>query len=622
MEELNLSFEIKSIDEDEPGSFTGFASVYGNEDLHGDVVEKGAFDRTLKHNDKVTLLWQHDPREPVGSGTLRDTEKGLVIEGSLNLDIELGKRAHSHLKREEIKGLSIGYDALEVDWKEDTRILKEIRLWEVSLVTFPANPKAGVTNVKSALPFQDLDFVSDDHSWDEDGAVSRLDKYFSDSSDREYKKAFLWFAGGDPKDIDNYSLPIADVVDGELKAVPEAIEIAANSLRDVDVDVNIPDNEKTRVTSHLNRYFDKMGLESPFKSSSVIMSDPKYERLLRKLISQTSLKNVDARSSNDSDSLTDSDVVLLNSAIHELKRLLETVDFDNKDAGEFDTKALSEARTPTFEGTESSSWGDVGLTWGDFWAGYVNNTDADGDPGDPPSWDEAPETAKSWVANRTLVGEASASTFDEARQFPVVNPSTDNLNEGGLDAANSRAPQSDLPSGTQESIQSKAVNLLEEHFDREIEESSAGEPEEGKNDIDDVIGSVEDWLEDRETKEESSANYPDDLFELIDNELENKEDVLEDERFDWVREKTTPDVGTFKDISDKLEISMTDLVISTFESGFVIEDEELEELGFEFDSEEGKDGPSPDDTKDNDSETLHSLLDDVEKFVHERVEGD
>lgn len=138
------------------GTFSGYGSVFGNLDSYGDIVAAGAFDESLKqHKSEGTLpalLWQHDPTKPIGVYTeMREDDHGLWVEGKLSLDTQLGKEAHSLLKDGALNGLSIGYvvSKYEVDEDEKTFTLTEIDLWEVSLVTFPANERARVEGVKA-----------------------------------------------------------------------------------------------------------------------------------------------------------------------------------------------------------------------------------------------------------------------------------------------------------------------------------------------------------------------------------------------------------------------------------------------------------------------------------------
>lgn len=145
----DFKFLIKSADN---GKFEGLAAVYGNIDLGGDIIAPGAFTKTISDKGgKVPILWQHDSREPIGMGALEDSAEGLVIHGDLVMESPVAQKAYALMKKEVLRGLSIGYDTVvsEYDKERDIRTLKEVRLWEVSLVTFPMNPEAQVTNVKA-----------------------------------------------------------------------------------------------------------------------------------------------------------------------------------------------------------------------------------------------------------------------------------------------------------------------------------------------------------------------------------------------------------------------------------------------------------------------------------------
>lgn len=156
--------EIKQFDcnialtDREEGLFAGYASVFDVVDNHKDAILYGAFTETLKkkHNGKdIKLLWQHKMDEPIGVfTTMREDSHGLYVEGKLLLDVQRGKEAYSLLKSGAMDGLSIGYSAVKYGYDEETgvRFLTEVELWEVSLVTFPANEAAGVTALKDDKP--------------------------------------------------------------------------------------------------------------------------------------------------------------------------------------------------------------------------------------------------------------------------------------------------------------------------------------------------------------------------------------------------------------------------------------------------------------------------------------
>ncbi len=134
------------------GRFSGYASVFGVEDRDGDVMLPGAFGKTLAGRAQLPLLWQHDASEPVGYlHVLREDAHGLFVEGRLLLEVARAREAYALMKAGVLDGLSIGYRAVDyaIDTATGLRQLREVELVEVSLVTFPANEGAVVTQLKS-----------------------------------------------------------------------------------------------------------------------------------------------------------------------------------------------------------------------------------------------------------------------------------------------------------------------------------------------------------------------------------------------------------------------------------------------------------------------------------------
>lgn len=158
----NFPFEIKTISE--TGAFSGYASVFGNEDLWGDIVVAGAFSKSIAEK-KPAMLWQHNSDEPIGVWVvLAEDEKGLYVEGQLLINgVARAKEAYELLVAKAISGMSIGYVPVVWEWqkKEDSRneirLLKEVDLWEISLVTFPANTEARVGDVKDLNTLRDIE---------------------------------------------------------------------------------------------------------------------------------------------------------------------------------------------------------------------------------------------------------------------------------------------------------------------------------------------------------------------------------------------------------------------------------------------------------------------------------
>lgn len=137
------------------GQIKGIASVFNEVDLHGDVVRRGAFEKSLLSHERAgtlpVMLWAHDPSKPIGRwDQIRETSEGLEVEGALNLNTDAGRNAHEHLRGGDLNGLSIGYAAAPGGARREgpNRVLTELNLFEVSLVALPSNLNARVREMK------------------------------------------------------------------------------------------------------------------------------------------------------------------------------------------------------------------------------------------------------------------------------------------------------------------------------------------------------------------------------------------------------------------------------------------------------------------------------------------
>lgn len=160
MEYKQICFKADVLDE-EQGIFEGYASVFGNLDSGGDIVDPGAFTKTLKENfDRIKILALHnDQLLPVGKPLeLREDDKGLYIKAKIS-DTSLGKDVKVLLKDGVLNELSIGYDTVKANYDDDgNRHLVEVTLWEVSVVTWAMNEKATIDGYKSRR--NSLEFLS------------------------------------------------------------------------------------------------------------------------------------------------------------------------------------------------------------------------------------------------------------------------------------------------------------------------------------------------------------------------------------------------------------------------------------------------------------------------------
>lgn len=166
---IDCPFEIKAEDVSDKGVFTGYGSTFGGKpDAYGDVIIEGAFSETLEKGGRnatgVAMLWQHQSNSPIGVWKqIEQNKKGLKVTGELILEVQQAKEAFALMKKGALKGLSIGWDfmrdsdgnilddAYEINEKKRIRLLKRLELWEISPVTFPANTRATITNVKNII---------------------------------------------------------------------------------------------------------------------------------------------------------------------------------------------------------------------------------------------------------------------------------------------------------------------------------------------------------------------------------------------------------------------------------------------------------------------------------------
>ena len=148
----SFSFELESADES-TGEFSGYAAVFGNRDSGNDIIEKGAFAKTIVEDfNRIKILALHnDCWLPVGRPIeLREDDHGLFIRGKIS-DTSMGRDIQTLLKDGVLNELSIGYEAIdyEIDEEAHVRYLKRIKLWEVSIVTWAMNDQATIDDVKS-----------------------------------------------------------------------------------------------------------------------------------------------------------------------------------------------------------------------------------------------------------------------------------------------------------------------------------------------------------------------------------------------------------------------------------------------------------------------------------------
>ena len=162
------------------GIIRGYASVFGGVDCYEDTIEPTAYDNVLKSGELPKMFFNHDSFSlPIGKWDhIEKDNKGLIVEGKLNLDLPEGNSIYSAIKFGSLDGLSIGFCMNKGDYTYDgdVRIIKNVsKLVEVSVVSFPADTSARISEVKCA-DIDNLETLSDvEHYLRDAGNLSRKD---------------------------------------------------------------------------------------------------------------------------------------------------------------------------------------------------------------------------------------------------------------------------------------------------------------------------------------------------------------------------------------------------------------------------------------------------------------
>ncbi len=291
----DFSSELKSIDV-ERRTITAVASTE-TPDRYGDVVLQNGWvlDNFLKN---PVIPWGHDYKQPPIAKaidirvegnklvfTAQFPEKGINPTADMVFDM---------YRTGFLKAFSVGFIPIEYEQNEyGGYTYKKQELLEISAVTVPANQEALVMafkdfmqerkdlEEKAVVPYQDLPLADMDTEWDAAKARKNVAKWASSdgSGDKDkidwakYRKAFLWYDAENQENFGSYKLPIADVFDGKLKAVPKAIFAAAAAIQGARGGVDIPDADKEKIKKILEKYYKKMDRTPPWAEEMVNMEE-------------------------------------------------------------------------------------------------------------------------------------------------------------------------------------------------------------------------------------------------------------------------------------------------------------------------------------------------------------
>lgn len=292
-------FELKScvIKKEDDGSefleFEGHGAFFGNIDLQDDIIEPGTFASAKARSTKLLLMHQHGS-VPVGIFTeLKEDGKGLFVAGRLPMaDDRVKGMIEPQMRIGSLNSMSVGFMTQDFSFEtrgtKRVRIITKAKLFEISLVTFPANPKARITAIKDYYASIDGDHGSDDNgitaieclpktivknvAWDKDGAVKGVRdlKCVDGVPNEDYAMGFLLHDVKNADMFNSYKLPITQNIDGKMvvnfRAVVKSMAVLAKGGLD------IPECDANQLKRNINRLYEKADEAPPFNSKDYTLT--------------------------------------------------------------------------------------------------------------------------------------------------------------------------------------------------------------------------------------------------------------------------------------------------------------------------------------------------------------
>jgi len=303
-ERLVVPVEFKLLSgpsDDDGGMVEGYASVFGGRHESGDRVMPGAFKKTINERVKKGMVPYLDSHQWDVAHTIGSVVDGSEDSKGFSFKAKLSKApsaqdARMKLLEGHIKRNSIGFQSVResyTPYDQDTgepiegdskrggkrvamgRDLHEIKVFEISAVPLADDPNATIGEVKTIVPFQDLPLGERDRAWDAGAARMRIKAWAGGDNINwaRYRRAFVWWDKDHADQESSYKLPIADVVDGELTAIPRGIFAAGGVLAGArgGADLGDPDESGDQLAgarAHLERYYAKMAHQ--FNDESIV----------------------------------------------------------------------------------------------------------------------------------------------------------------------------------------------------------------------------------------------------------------------------------------------------------------------------------------------------------------
>lgn len=154
MDHLDLTFRFQP--SEGSAEFSGYAVIWGERNAHNEIVQRGAFAKTLASHraagTRPVMLWSHNPADIIGVwDEVREDDRGLFVKGRLLTEVTSGREAYERMKAGAVNGLSIGFRALPGGQQRQggVRYLTGIDLAEISVVGLPSAGSARITSVRN-----------------------------------------------------------------------------------------------------------------------------------------------------------------------------------------------------------------------------------------------------------------------------------------------------------------------------------------------------------------------------------------------------------------------------------------------------------------------------------------
>lgn len=403
--------ELRGVDDSAQGRvFTGHASVFNalSEELWGfyERVADTAFDDAIAGANDVRFLFNHNPDLILGRSTsetlrLSKDAEGLLSEAEFP-DTSYARDLATSMDRGDVDGMSFGFRVVEDSWTEEeltladgttitvtVRTLLRVELFDVSVVVFPAYPQTagaqlnskaayratfdreeGEPEKQSVVAFQNLPLADPDTVWDPDGARTRVLEWAGGDLTEpvcraKFSTGFLWH---DPTERDTataFQFPIGDIVDGELRAIPDAIRGAVGPgtrPRAGSLDTfKVPSTTGRAPRDHLARYFEAMDEPPPWAERSEREASP---ATLNMTVRVSGLEEAEREIAEFAERvgkvLSGKNKDLLSSAIAALQEVMDAADETDGAAGG-ETREVHELPDlrPLLAALEERGWDDI-----------------------------------------------------------------------------------------------------------------------------------------------------------------------------------------------------------------------------------------------------------------------